>query len=98
MVHANNVLAQKQNKKSVTIKEKDNMNDLTLIFIVVLLESMIMGCIIGAIMGKMNQELNHYKKMWNTLKAESGYRETIGCCGISESLKNLMEYIEKRKG
>lgn len=44
-----------------------------------------------------------YEKMWNTLKAESGYRKTINHCAeilgreeLNCTLKELMENIEKR--
>ena len=48
-------------------------------------------------------EASVYEKMWNTLKAESGYRKTIshssiilGRDDLNSTLKELMENIEKR--
>ena len=39
----------------------------------------------------------NYKKMWNTLKAESGYRATIGWArGVDINIKTLMENLETR--
>jgi hypothetical protein len=39
----------------------------------------------------------NYKKAWNTLKAESGYRQTLdGVKQESFTVKELMELMEKR--
>ncbi len=42
----------------------------------------------------------NYKKMWDTLKAQSGYRETT-CLNLSihkkETIRELMENLEKKK-
>ena len=58
----------------------------------------VIGIILGLYFGKINSDLTRYKKMWNTLKAESGYRQTIN----SEYKKDLyvwqiMDNIEQRK-
>lgn len=39
----------------------------------------------------------NYKKAWNTLKAESGYRLTLdGMKQESFTVKELMEFMERR--
>ncbi len=38
----------------------------------------------------------NYKKAWDTLKAESGYRETKGISGLTDTVKGLMTRMERR--